>query len=228
MKAKLAVPAVMFSMSGILMVAKADSVSVFSSAGTTTNNTANPTQDIDTHPFWAGPLTGSSWVSYAPTGNPSDLGFVEVPNGMAVIFTATFTLTGPVASASLNVLADDTTNVVVNGTEIFPANLTGPYPVCSATAIGCLTSTEGTFTTSQLAPYLKDGVNNIQFTVYQEGGASYGLDYAGVITTTVPEPGTMLLLGIGLLGIAGLSAPRCGAPRAHCSQIDAGMPPLSV
>ncbi len=129
-----------------------------------------------------------------------------MPDGTAVIFTATFTLTGTVTSAILNVLADDTTNVIVNGTEIFPANLIGPYPLCAATAIGCLTSTEGTFTTSQLAPYLMNGVNNIQFTVYQENGASFGLDYAGVInsgTGTVPEPGTMLLLGTGLLGVVG-------------------------
>jgi hypothetical protein len=198
----------MFFMSGMLMVAKADTVSLFSSAGTTTNNTASPTQNIDTHPSWAGPLAGSSWVSYAPTGNPSDPGFVEVPNGTAVIFTATFTLTDTVTSALLNVLADDTTNVVVNGTQIFPANLTGPYPLCSTTAIGCLTSTEGTFTTSQLAPYLKDGINNIQFTVYQEGGASYGLDYVGVIRTAVPESGTLPLLGTGLLGVVGLAARR--------------------
>jgi len=205
---KLAVLAAMFFMSGLLVVAKAAPVSVFSSAGTTTNNTASPTQNIDPVQYWAGPLAGSSWVSFANTGFVPGPGGVEVPNGTAVIFTATFTLTEPVTSAILNVLADDTTNVVVNGTEIFPANLTGPYPVCAATAIGCLTSTEGTFTTSQLAPYLKDGVNNIQFTVYQEGGASYGLDYAGVITSTVPEPGTMLLLGIGLLGIVGLAARR--------------------
>jgi len=192
----------MFFMTGMVMVAKAGSVSLFSSAGTTTNSTASPTQNIDPDPFWAGPLAGSSWVSFAPTGNFFDPNFVVVPNGTAVIFTATFTLTGTVASAVLNVLADDTANVVVNGTQIFPANLTGPYPLCSATAIGCLTSTEGTFTTSQLAPYLKAGVNTMQFTVYQEGGASYGLDYAGAITT-VPEPGMMLLLGTGLLGVVG-------------------------
>ncbi len=151
-------------------------------------------------------MAGSSWVSYTSSGNPSDADFFQVPDGTAVTFTATFTLSGTVTSAVLHVLADDTTNVVVNGTEIFPANLTGPYPSCSTIPIGCLTSTEGTFTTSQLAPYLKNGVNSIQFTVYQENGGSYGLDYAGVIksgTGTVPEPGTMLLLGTGLLGVVG-------------------------
>ena len=54
MDTRLAILTVMFSMSGMLTLAKADSVSLFSSAATTTNSTASATQDIDTHPSWAG------------------------------------------------------------------------------------------------------------------------------------------------------------------------------
>ena len=204
--------ALIFLISGALIAARADTVSVASSATTTTNSTSSPTQNIDTHPSWAGPLAGSSWVSFASTGNPWDAGFVTVPNGTAVTFTDTFTLTGTIESAFLNVLADDTASVWVNGTEIMAANLAGPYPVCAATGIGCLATTEGMFSTSQLAPYLQDGTNTLQFTVYQEGGSSYGLDYSGGVTTLAadppadpvgtPEPSSMVLLGAGLFGVA--------------------------
>jgi PEP-CTERM motif len=198
--------AVLFFLSGLLLAAKADNVPITSSATNTTNSTASPTQNIDTNPAWAGPLGGSSWVSFASTGNPSDPGFKTVANGTAVTFTDTFDLSGPVTSAYLAVLADDTASVWLNGHEVYAANLAGPYPTCSAKAIGCLLTTAGLFNTAQLAPFFVDGVNKLQFKVYQEGGSSFGLDYAGAVNT--PEPGTFCLLGVGLLGLALLKIRR--------------------
>jgi hypothetical protein len=202
--------ALLFVLGGmILSAAKADTITqIYSSATTTTNNSATqglpkagPTINIDQHPSWSAPLSGSNWVSFSTTGNPSDANFYTVPNGTAVTFAESFVLSGTITSAFLNVLADDTTSVVLNGTQIYGPDLTGPYPTCSITPIGCLNSTEGTFNSAALLPYLQDGMNTISFTVYQEGGSSYGLDYAGAITTKTPEPGTMLLLGAGVVGL---------------------------
>jgi PEP-CTERM motif len=111
-----------------------------------------------------------------------------------------FDLTGTITGATLDVLADDTASVWLNGTELAAANLGGSYPTCSSLPIGCLTGTMGVFDFAELQPFLVDGTNTLSFVVYQEAGSSYGLDYAGTITTT-PEPGSLLMLGMGLTGI---------------------------
>ena len=204
--------ALLFAISGLLLSAKADTVTnLYSSAGTTTNNSvadgiahAGATVNITGNSQWAAPLVGSSWVSFTTTGDTGNSNFYTVPNGTSVVFQETFSLSGTITSAFLDVLADDTSSVVLNGHQIYGPDLVGPYPTCSISTIGCLTATEGIFNTAQLLPYLNaNGLNTLDFTVYQEAGSSYGLDYSGAVATraSTPEPGTLLLFGLGALGV---------------------------
>jgi hypothetical protein len=199
----------------LLGSAKADTVTNVWSSSITTNNSvvqgltnAGATQDIIGNSAWAAPLGASSWISFTTTGDTSNSNFYTVPNNTNVTFEQTFLLNGPVTGAFLDVLADDTTSVVLNNHTLFSANLNGSYPTCSSIDIGCLTSTEGVFGLADLLPYLNaKGTNTLDFTVTQKAGSSFGLDYLGGFTTAptaTPEPGIMLLLGAGLIGIAAL------------------------
>lgn len=149
---------------------------------------------------WAPPPAGTCWVSYAQTG----AGGMSPGPGM-VSFVQWFFLPYSTNTGSVTVFADDTAGVWLNGVLMFPANMTQDN-ACAAGPIGCtMNPFEGGII--NLAG-LGAGWNVLQFDVWQTGGDGYGVLYYGQVESVVPEPASLLLMGTGLLALAGVARKR--------------------
>lgn len=199
--------AVVFVLFGLAVIqpAKADSIVTLASASTaadssqTNSNGANLA--ITKNSNWADPLAGSSWVSFAPTGDNTASNFVTVANGTVVSFFDTFTLAGPATSGTLAVMADDSATVLLNGTQLIGETLANnTYRICSDFGVGCLQPTMLELPVS----LLKTGSNTLEFQVAQRAGVSFGLDFLGSITDPVntPEASSGAFLVLALAGLA--------------------------
>jgi hypothetical protein len=158
------------------------------------------TSDLNPGGVWTNPVTtfaNSLWVSYNAGTAPG--GAVIAPNG-TYTYTSTFSDTlGASYSGTFEVMADDTVDVFLNGVKFITDSVGSPNDnKCESTVPNCTTvdSVAWSFTGT--------GSETLTFVVDQVGLSATGVDFdAKVVSSVVPEPNTLLLLGTGLVSAAG-------------------------
>jgi hypothetical protein len=148
---------------------------------------------------WLNPVGNSTWVGSILDSGP---GGAISPGFGYYQFNTAFSASGGSYNGTLNVLGDDTVEVLLNGSVIVPFGILGSDAYCSDGGPTCTSVDSVSLNGLSLLSGFDSNV--FTFVVDQAGQPNTnnpsGVDFTGSFTSSIaPEPSTLLLLGTGLV-----------------------------